>query len=200
MRNGTVKQRTGLLTLLAFIFLVQGVLWFKIFYCRGGSVRQVSSSTITTSTSQRMIPGQGHDLPWYQSLEREMRQQYSGIFHFFASLEFVTSLIYIVTGIALLRSYWFAYVLAQVIVCLDFCFKLLVFAYHAFVAIPVQQSLDAPATLLFYFPPDQNKILDAASYFTGSFLLQENTWHYLGLYFLYFCFAFFVLKAHKVQK
>ena len=186
------KNQHILIKILAIIFLVQGLGWGKLIYDRS---RPPAKSTSAPAPVVK-VAAEPVELTWSQKITMYMRAEFRGIFRFFGSVELVIAVLYVISGLALFRGFSFSLFLAKLVVILDVLLKGLVFAYHFFVAFPMQQIWVSVPRALLYIPPKQNQMIDFNSYFAGSFLGQEGAIAYVGLYSVFLLLA--VLSLNQV--
>ncbi|MBN1870010.1 MAG: hypothetical protein JW847_05490 [Candidatus Omnitrophica bacterium] len=194
------------------LFFVIGFCWLLIIFARGESVlpkkrgpSKVSCQKIQeelTERIQKRYPeffSEGKH-PRAFSLAKHLPRMFVMQFWAIAALELWCAVLFLLTGLALLRGYPFQRPFGAVTLATDIILKTLIVTYHQCLVVPLRDILDGKNILLMYFVPDANPASKISSYVSGVKLIQADKFYYALLYSAFFLISSWLFTHAGAKK
>ena len=191
------------------LFLAIGLLWLSVIYirCDGYLPRkkaqeEASHQKIQEQLTERLLEVEQMPMehkrgfPLYKYVPKMVVLQFWAI----ACWELVCALLFLLSGIALLRGYPVMRHYAIYTLIADIILKTLVVTYHYCLLIPLKTIFDGKNILFMYFTPDDGLLSKASSYLAGVTLIQRGVFYYGFFYALFLIVSLGIFTHPKTKK
>jgi hypothetical protein len=185
---------------LGLVFLFIGLIWMQAIYQRCEAI--YPSSLRATAQSEH---GQAGQAAQGKERARMMRSPAAKGYHFIlfwtlTSWEAACALLYIVSGLMILRRSFFASGLALVAVSMDAGFKLAAILYMQFCAIPLAITTGNANLMESYFFATRDGWARFSGLMTGLAIYHLKTWGDAAVAILFLLFSYQILHKHQARR
>lgn len=193
-----MNKRSKAAITLGALFLAVGILWLSAIFIRsdGHLLWKKTAQTKEYRNTGQYLTSRLQDLP----IRKFLSKAFIVLFWAITFWELACALLYLLSGISLLRSYPFGRQLAIFTIVADMILKSLIVAYQQLVILPLRNVFGEANILLAHFAPDGSFASQVSIYLTGIKLIQPNALYYAFFYAILFIGLLYAIAQPKTRK
>lgn len=196
--EGEMNKRSKTAITLGALFLAIGMLWLSAIFIRsdGYLLWKKTAQTQSRNSAYQDLTGRLESLP----IRKFLSEAFVVLFWVIACWELLCALLYLLSGISLIRAYPFRRQLTVLTLIADMILKSLIVAYQQLVILPLRNVFGEANILLAHFAPDGSFSSLVSVYLTGIKLIQPDALLYALFYAVLFIGLLCALVQPKTRK